>query len=128
MTKVSDIYGGNWVKAEHLQGQDVTVQIESVSVEQVGDGDDKKKQIVLGFVGMEKRLGVNATNANTISALYGDEIETWSGKAITLFPTTCEMNAKTVACIRVRPVAPQGAAIQTLVPVETPQPSGPVTF
>lgn len=128
MTKVSDIYGGNWVKAENLRGQDVTVQIESVSVEDVGEGGDKKKQIVLGFVGMEKRLGVNATNANTIGALYGDEIEKWAGKAITLFPTTCEMNAKTVACIRVRPVAPQGTVIQTPAPVETQQPSGPVTF
>ena len=127
MTKVSDIYGGNWVKAEHLKGQNVTVQIESVGVEEVGDGDDKKKQIVLSFVGMEKRLGVNATNAGTIGALYGDEIEAWAGKPITLFPTTCQMNAKTVDCIRVRPVAPGGTA-PVSQPAPEPEPTGPVSF
>ena len=124
---VNDIYGGNFVKAEHLHGQDATVQVSAVTVEEVGDDGEKKKQVVLAFAGMDKRLGCNATNATTIAAMYGDEIEAWIGQSVTLFPTTCQFGAKTVACIRVRPMPPQGVA-QVASQQAVAVPAGPVSF
>lgn len=123
--RVSDVYSGNFVKAEHLRGQEVTVTIESEAVEEVGD--EKKRQIVLSFVGMGKRLGLNCTNANTIAGLYGDETTSWIGKQVTLYPTTTTFGRDVVPCIRIRDAVPTG----TPAPVQPPPPpveSGPVSF
>lgn len=128
MTKIGEIYGGDFVKCEHLHGQEVTVQIANVSIEEVGSEDEKKKkQAVLSFAGMEKRLGCNATNANTIAGMYGDEIEAWVGKSITLFPTKCQFGPKMVDCIRIRPGMPANTTPVPVTPPE-PQPAAMVAF
>ena len=69
--RVSDVYGGEYLKCIHLQGQDVPVQVESVAVEEVGE--EKKRQLVLKFAGQERRLGLCKTNAEQIAAMYGDD-------------------------------------------------------
>ncbi len=49
---------------------------------------------------------LNPTNRKTISQLYGTKPSAWTGKFITLYPTTTEMAGQTVDCIRVRPSVP----------------------
>ena len=117
--KVSDVYGGDYLKCEHLQGQDVSVQISGSTVEEVGD--EKKRQIVLQFTGHERRLGLNKTNAETIASMYGDDTTAWTGHAITLWPDASVMfGGKAVGGVRVRPVPPQGMAPTTPTPVAAP--------
>jgi hypothetical protein len=96
-----------------LRGRDVTVTIESVERTEMAEKDQKTKKTrkvkkaVINFVGKDKQLALNVTNASTIVDLYGSETDNWKGKAITLYPTTCHAfgNADT-ECIRVRPHVP----------------------
>jgi hypothetical protein len=45
---------------------------------------------------------MNKTNAKLIASHYGDDTDNWTGKEITLYPTTCQAFGETVPCIRVR--------------------------
>lgn len=98
----------DFIFAFDLNGKDVTVTISRVEAGTLtGQGGRKAKKPVVYFEGKEKGLALNATNAKTIAALYGNYTEKWVGRQITLYPATTQMNGETVECIRVRPSAPK---------------------
>lgn len=92
-----------YVKAAEIpSGRMVRVTIESVSVEDVGGkGKAEDKKPVLYFVGTEKGLVLNKTNANAIADTYGTETDEWIGKRIELFSTKVEYQGKMVPAVRV---------------------------
>ena len=97
----------SYLRAYHLQGRDVSVEIETAQTETVKSTDgSEKKMLVIYFAGKSLGLGLNNTNISTIVGLHGKMVKTWKGKRITLYPTTCQSFGKTVECIRVRDVAP----------------------
>lgn len=92
-----------------LQGRDVTVTIEDVKAGQlVGEGGKKAKKPILRFVGKEKTMACNVTNARTIAGMYGNDVNAWKGKKITIYPTMTQFGGKEMECIRVRPTVPTG--------------------
>lgn len=94
-----------------LQGRDIIVTIDRVTAGEIaGEQGRKTKKPIASFVGKKKKLALNATNCKTIAALYGNDTASWSGKAITLYPTTTTFGGQTVPCIRVRPTAPSATA------------------
>jgi hypothetical protein len=96
-----------------LQGKDVTVTIDRVvGGELTGPGGKKSKKPLCYFRESKsgKPLALNSTNCKAIAGLYGNDVEVWSGKRITLYPTTTQMGGETVDCIRVRPKVPAGKA------------------
>ena len=104
MGRVSEEFGGSFLKAADLQGKTVPCQIASVSKEEFQSGDLKW---VVRFVGKEKRLVLNKTNAELIGIMHGDEMDNWTGKTIKLYPTKTNMAGQTVDCIRVKDEAPE---------------------
>lgn len=101
----------DFIFAFDLAGKDVTVTIREVKAGSLtSNGGRKAKKPVAYFKDKEKGLALNATNCKVIAKLYGNDTDAWSGKAITLYPTTTEMNGETVECIRVRPTVPRAAA------------------
>jgi hypothetical protein len=105
-------YLGSW---DLPPGRDVTVTIESVKgAELIAVGGKKNKKPVLSFVGKEKKFVCNVTNAKAIAAMYGNYVEAWKGKRITLFvsQTRDPSTGGDIDCLRVRPQMPQpkGAA------------------
>jgi hypothetical protein len=100
MPKLSEIYGGNYMKAEDIAGREVNVVIEEVSI--MKDKDDKKKA-VLHFKGKDKTLPVNVTNANMIEELLGtDDTDDWVGQRICLYTTKVDFQGKRVLAIRIK--------------------------
>lgn len=101
--KTSDIYGGNFLKAEHLAGKTVVVRISEVDIEEFEDDAGKlKKKVVLSFAGKDKKLVVNTTNAAVISENLGsDDTDNWTGKTIALTVKKVEFAGKLVPAIRV---------------------------
>lgn len=100
MPKISDIYSSNanFLRCEDLQKKRVSVTIEDVTVEKIGD--DKK--LVLSFEGKEKKLALNKTNARMLEDLTGsDDSESWIGYRITLRPDMTDYQGKRVPCIRI---------------------------
>lgn len=89
---------GNYIKAADLGGKRVTVTIENVELGEI-QGD---KKLIVSFVGKDKKLTLNRTNADTITEILGtDETDDWAGHRIVLFPSKTTYQGKRVDCIRV---------------------------
>ncbi len=99
--KVSEVFSGDYLKAEHLNGGEHSVVIADVKVREFEDGN----KFLITFQGRKKGLVANKTNSNRIAAAYGDETEGWIGKEIILYPEEVTFQGKTMEAIRVRPPA-----------------------
>jgi hypothetical protein len=111
--KASSAFPSPFLKADDLQGKDVTVTIDGVAMEEIGQGAQKSVKPVLSFVGKEKGLVCNKTNWNTIIKLHGDETDNWQGKRIILSPREVEYQGEMVLSIRVSLKAPSAAPTST---------------
>lgn len=101
----------DYIFAFDLNGKDVTVKIAKVVAgELAGPNGRKTKKPIVYFEGGTKGLALNATNAKTIAALYGNYVEKWVGRWVTLYPTTTTMGSETVEAIRIRPHVPKDKA------------------
>ena len=97
--KVSDVYGGQYLKAIMIGENRYRFEIKKVVEELVGQEEDRK--IVLYFTATEKGLVLNATNANTLAAAYGDDTNSWAGKVLTLFTEWTEYGGNRMKGLRV---------------------------
>lgn len=84
-------------------GEDVTVTIDYVVREQITGTGGKKEECTVAHLRGVKPFILNATNSKSIARLYGNYIEDWAGKQITIYATTTKMGGETVECLRVRP-------------------------
>lgn len=90
-------------------GRDVTLTIDKVAGGELkGENGKTDKKPIVTFRETKKKLALNKTNGSTIASLYGNDVEKWVGKRITLYPTTTTFGRQTVECIRVRPKVPNG--------------------
>ena len=121
MPKVSEIFGGSYLKAYDLNGQPRVVTINGWNTEIVY-GDEA---YVVYFAEEKRALKLSATCARDIAtALKNDAIENWVGGKIELY--TCEQKItdrdtqteKQITMIRAR--APSGSASKALGPAGGP--------
>ena len=85
------------------EGQDLTVKIDYVQVEEVTGTGGKKEHCTVAHLVNQKPMILNVTNSKSIAKLYGPYIEDWQGKLITLFASTTKLAGETVECLRIRP-------------------------
>lgn len=96
--KLNEVFSGNYLKAEHLQGRTVPVTISKVEVKEFDDGN----KIVVFFAGKDKSLVCNKTNANIIAENLGtQETDEWVNGRIQLTVKKVEFQGKLVPAIRV---------------------------
>lgn len=97
---------GSFLKQEDLQGREVAVVIERVSLEEIKNDDGKEKKLVAHFAGKDKGLVLNRTTCETLEQITGtDDTDRWGGTTIVLYvDPTVKFGAKTVGGIRVRGV------------------------
>jgi hypothetical protein len=110
-TDYRSLYDKDYIGAWDLKEKDVTVTITKVKGgELVGTGGRKSKKPIIYMRGTEKGLAINATNGKTIAGMYGNHVEGWVGKRITLYKSmTRNPNGDgDVECIRIRPKIPEG--------------------
>lgn len=93
--------------AEDMEGNEVTLTIRKYEIKEFDDNGTKVRKPVLHFNETDKTLVCNITNLRTIGSAYGDDLDGWAGKEITLFPTEVAFGQKIVPAIRVR-VAKKG--------------------
>lgn len=95
---LNQVFSGDYLKAEDLQGRTVPVIISKVELKQFEDGN----KLVLHFEGKNKQLVANKTNANIIAENTGtSETDNWVGKRISLYVKKVEFQGKLVPAIRV---------------------------
>jgi hypothetical protein len=100
----SERFPSKYVQASDLKPEGVTVVIDKVRMEEVGQGADKKMKPVMSFKNASKSMVLNNTNDATINELFGDDDRDWQGQKIVLYPSTTPFQGKTVPCVRVRAV------------------------
>jgi len=83
--------------------EEMTVVIDFVQVEEITGSQGKKDTCSVAHLVNQKSMILNSTNSKSIAKLYGNFVEDWAGKPITLFTTTTRMGGETVDCLRVRP-------------------------
>jgi N-acetylmuramoyl-L-alanine amidase len=97
------LFPSNYICAADLRGKDVTLTIAKVAKEElVRRGGSVEVKPVVTFEKAQKRLVLARTNAETIAEIHGPDTSMWTGKQVTLYPTTTKMGPKTVDCIRIR--------------------------
>lgn len=117
MPNINDAFPSNYLKASDLQGHQAVVTIDRVEFEPVGR--DREMKAVVYFIGKQKGLVLNKTNARKITEVTGSALtEEWHGLAIVLYQTEAEFGGETVECIRVKPV--QKAKMQRMTPAPPP--------
>ena len=117
--KISAAFPSNYLKAADLQDRNVTVRMSHVKIETLND-DEKP---VLYFVGKEKGIVLNKTNATNIAIAYGDDTAEWRDKEIILFPTMVDFQGRSVEAIRVK--VPKAKAAQKQDPISTGKQQAP---
>jgi hypothetical protein len=104
------LYPNDYIGAHNLKGKDVTKTIKAVEIEDLRvQGGKVERKPVLFFADAEVKLVLCKTNARTIASLYGNEVERWRGKKITMYPTQTKFGPATVDCIRIRPKGAAGS-------------------
>ncbi len=98
--KMSSAFPSQYLRASDLEGRQVNVTIDTVNMQEVGQGSEAKQLPVVYFVGKDSGLVLNKTNANVLVAAFGDESDAWSGRKITLFSTPVPYQGKMVDGIR----------------------------
>ena len=95
---ISEFFPSNYLRVQDLNGQRVAVTIENVAAEEIGD-DEKP---VCYFVGIDKGLVLNKTNANSIREIAGTgDVAKWPGVEVVLYEDRTDFQGKRVPCIRI---------------------------
>jgi hypothetical protein len=97
--KVSSVFSGGFLKADDIGTKRVRVTIDGIELKEFDDG----KKLVINFLGKDKALVCNKTNASIITEVLGsDDTDDWEGKSIVLYTKKVEMSGKLVPAIRVQ--------------------------
>ena len=88
-----------------LAGGQTTARIDSIPAKEI-ESDDGVKKIhgVIQFKDKKKGFVFNHVNGALLAAMFGDDIEGWIGKAVTLHVVPCEIRGQYFEkpCIRVK--------------------------
>lgn len=103
--RVSDAFPSDYLRATDLQGRNILVKIDRVEFVEM----NKERKLALFFIGKDKGMILNKTNANAISAAYGDDTDDWRDQEIMLFMAMVDFQGKTVEALRVK-IPPRKAA------------------
>jgi hypothetical protein len=79
------LHNPDYLGAYSLDESTMVVEIKKVEKRQIPGADGKKDDAVVAELVGQKPMILNATNMKTIASLYGNYIEDWVGKRITLF-------------------------------------------
>jgi hypothetical protein len=98
---ISEVYQSQWLKPEDLQGRVATVLIREATVETLRGRDGAQREaVVLTFVGKQKRMALNATQARTIAVQLGDDIDEWAGRNIRIGPGKLQNGTQTIVVLK----------------------------
>ena len=97
---INDSFPSKYLKASDLGGRQVTVKIDRVEIEEVGR--DQERRPVLYFIGKQKGVVLNKTNANKLASAYGQDTDEWADREVILFEAMVDYGGDTVPAIRMK--------------------------
>ena len=102
--KVSDLKQSNYLAQKDFADGEMTLTIDRVHEEKVGQGENQEMKYVLYFRELEKGLVLNVTNGEAIADITGsDDSEDWIGRKVILYSEpNIQFAGRRVGGIRVR--------------------------
>lgn len=122
MSRMSEIYGGRFLKAADLGGRQHLFTIERAAFEKLPDFNDPHRQndrLILSFVESGKDAACNATSARVLMAAFGEDERAYVGKKIVLFAVPVNVNGQMREAVMIRLPREKPA------PAPTPPPADP---
>jgi hypothetical protein len=107
MLLASDFDKSKYFRAADISG-DRKLRIKSVTVDDIGQGADKEKKLIVWFTDDDRGLPLNKTNIRTLSGAFGDSCDGWKGRVIVLFSTMVDFRGTLKAASRIRIPSPKG--------------------
>ena len=104
---ISELYPSKYIKADDLKGQQAPVTVMSITVEEIADKEFKP---VMRFMGKEKGMVLNKTNALGCAAVWGDDTITWQGQQAILLAAPVMFQGKQVMGLQLLPKLQQQQA------------------
>jgi hypothetical protein len=99
-------YGGNYLSAKALGKRTLKGKILSVSPETIkGTDDETNTRLCVELEGEDKKIPLNAGNAEALAAKFGDDCGKWKGKKVIVDIHMTTYNGKPVPGLRIRPSA-----------------------
>lgn len=103
------LFPSKYLKAGDLRGREVTATIEDIIPRhELKTKEGKEEKPLVMFLGKDKGLVLNKTNAKAIAGMYGFDATQWIGKPITLFAKEVRAFGEIVDAVRVKKKKPQG--------------------
>jgi len=102
--KSTDFTESNYLNAKtagKLNGS--TLCIYEVKSAIIGQGEDAKKKMTIGFEDVEKILVVNRTNNEILTEAFGDETDAWVGKRVILNLVSLSFKGERTLSIQLSP-------------------------
>lgn len=112
--KISEAYASSYLKAADTGGRELDATIADCRLEDLGD----ETKPVLHFVGKDRGLVLNKTNATTLVDAYGDETDAWRGRRVVIYSSKTQFQGRMVDALRIRVPAESSPA-----PAAPPAPS-----
>lgn len=109
--KVSDLINSTKIEHGDLDGKEVTLtiaRVEPPGTVKAADGSKIDKSVMF-FNETPKCFPLNTTNLRLTRAMFGNETDRWTGKRVTLRPTTTDIprkSAEKFGCMILREVGP----------------------
>lgn len=101
------LHNPDYLGAYSLDDPTMVVEIKKVEKRQIMGADGKKDDAVVAELVGQKPMILNATNMKTIASLYGNYIEDWVGKKITLFVMNVKAFGTTTEALRIAAEIPK---------------------
>lgn len=97
------MFKGDYIAAVEFDGKSPTLTVAEVRMAKLEgeDGRQKDKGVVF-FKETDRGWVLCKTNAMCLAAMFGDQVEGWTGKRVTLFATDVKVGPETKPGIRVK--------------------------
>jgi hypothetical protein len=135
MVNVNDLSpGSNTLKAADLEGQEWDLTIASYTIREFDQTDQKTgeeyktKKPIFSFHEIEQTWVCPKTCRDELASAYGNEMDDWVGKKVTLFPTQVPFGGKSVPAIRVRAERAKAVPTKKRFDERNPPPDDAIPF
>ena len=112
--KISDAFPSKYLKADDVGQHRIPLTVKMVVIEDIAD---KEYKPVMHFMGKDKGMVLNKTNAGLCATVWGDETDHWQGKSMELFAQPVMFQGRQVMGLAVMPML---AAGQSMAPPQNP--------
>jgi hypothetical protein len=102
--KVNDLKQSNYLAQKDFADGEMTLTIDRVQEEKVGQGENQETKFVLYFREVDKGLVLNLTNGESIAGITGsDDSDDWTGRKVVLYSDpSIQFAGRRVGGVRVR--------------------------